>query len=153
MTSNLGFDHQSELHSVGFIENNTESGKKRAISALKKHYSSEFINRIDEIIYFEPTSKEALTRIALSALTDFYNKVEQTGHFIKSDPAIPEYLAEISNSAPGGVRDLLKNISNLIEIPTINIIISSDQAGKKPISVSLTNDGIKVCEESEALLG
>ena len=151
MTSNLGSARSEHKGRAGFIEAKSES-EKNAFAILKKHYTNEFLNRFDEIIYFKSLGLNSLTAIAEKHLRSFTDKIINLGHNIEFCPDIYSIIAEKSYNSPEGIRALLKSISKNIELPVINIIISAKDNEKKHLYVSVHENEISVTETNGALL-
>lgn len=151
MTANFRSENASAKSNVGFVEDARCSLKNRIIASVEKQYGSEFINRFDDVIFFEPITQEFLTKIADNRLSSFSDKVIKSGHTIEFCPAISAHLAKISSFTTGGIRALQRNISRMIESPVIDAISTCEANAKKHFEVTLENDAVKVSEMEKVL--
>ena len=75
------------------------------------------MSRIDEIIVFDPLTKEqliAITRLLLSSLVD---RIEGTGVFIELDSGVAEAIASAAAAQGNGARDLRRHMTRMVENP------------------------------------
>ena len=87
------------------------------LSALKARFRPEFLNRVDDIVYFDPLGKEILERIAVHMLQELRQRGESIGLSIDFAEALPRFLVNKSFSATYGARPLRRAILRLIEDP------------------------------------
>ena len=143
MTSNLGYESNQKIRKTGFIENTDNDTV--ILSALKKHYTSDFLNRFDDIIHFKKSSKDTLEQIAVKKLDELKSKASENGYEVILDPQLPSFLADKSSSESGGVRSLIRIISDTIERPLIEFIISTSPT-PKDIYVSIEEKSVYISE-------
>ena len=153
MTSNQTGRAVQSKGKLGFVENLKDDGRSYAISAIEKHYSNEFINRFDEIVYFDSIDCEFLAKIAEGRLSNFAESVIKNGHDIKFCPEVSSYIAKISANSLGGIRGLHKNISDRIEKPIIEMITSKKDGEPMNFYVCVEGDRLDIRQLREALLG
>ena len=139
-TSNLGHSRISE--SVGF-ENRATARGADPISALKKHYSEELINRFDEIILFNPLTDETLEKIVLNRLEELSFSLKSKGYTLIYDDAIAEEIVSSSKKAGLGARTILREISGEIEDKIINVLLS-DAHSESILEIKSENGEITV---------
>ncbi len=140
MTSNAGSSTKSG--SVGFGRSANEQGKDRAMKALGDFLRPEFINRVDEVVYFNQLTEEdfkSIAKIMLKELTD--NLSEKGIHFVW-DESVLDYLVKKSYSAAYGARNLRRQIQKDLEDPIATKIIDSYQHPFTQMKV--TADGEKL---------
>jgi len=120
MTSNVGVRQASELGAgVGFkTASSLETGeavKKTIKKELMKQFPPEFINRIDEIVYFDNLSKESLRKIIEIELTNIKKMTEENGYsFILTDRA-KDFLIDSGYDEKFGARHLNRSIKKNLE--------------------------------------
>lgn len=120
LTSNVGQKKASEFGmSVGF-KNSEETTKAENSSSiikkeLSKSFSPEFLNRIDEIIYFDSLSKEDLIKIIEVELKKMYPRFEEIGYKITISKDLKEKMAESGYDPKYGARPLKRVIQRYIE--------------------------------------
>jgi ATP-dependent Clp protease ATP-binding subunit ClpC len=120
LTSNVGQRKASEFGmSVGF-KNSEETAKAENSSSiikkeLSKSFSPEFLNRIDEVIYFDPLSKEDLIKIIEVELKKMYPRFEEIGYKITVSKDLKDKMAESGYDPKYGARPLKRVIQRYIE--------------------------------------
>ncbi len=123
MTSNAGSD--KAVGSVGFGRSADEQGRERVMKALQEFLRPEFINRVDEIIYFNHLTREHFADIARIMLDELRDSLKEKGYSFSYDEALVALLVEKSYSATYGARNLRRTIQKELEDPIASRIIES----------------------------
>ena len=123
MTSNAGSDRKEG--SVGFNKTVNEQGKDRAMKALQGFLRPEFINRVDEIVYFHKLTEENFKPIARLMLDELKASMKEKGLTFTYDDALVDYLVKKSYSATYGARNLRRTIQKEVEDSMAIAIINS----------------------------
>ena len=123
MTSNAGSDKSGGA--VGFGRSGDELGKERVMKALQEFLRPEFINRVDEIVYFHQLTKENFAGIARIMLGELTDSLAAKGFTFLYDDALVNYLVEKSYSAAYVARNLRRCIQKELEDPMAVRIIES----------------------------
>ena len=118
MTSNAGSD-KSAGGTVGFGRSSDEQDKERVMKALQSFLRPEFINRVDEIVYFHQLTKDNFRGIATIMLNELAESLSAKGFTFIYDDALLDYLVEKSYSAAYGARNLRRCIQKELEDPMI----------------------------------
>ena len=113
MTSNVG----GRLLSDAGAEAGPEETEKVLMDELRRVFRPEFLNRIDEIIVFEPLAREQLTQIVDLLLERLREVVGGQGMKLEVSAAATEFLAEQGYDAEYGARPLKRAIQRLVENP------------------------------------
>ncbi|MCI9166081.1 MAG: ATP-dependent Clp protease ATP-binding subunit, partial [Oscillospiraceae bacterium] len=113
MTSNAGSDRKEGT--VGFNKSTSELGKDRAMKALQQFLRPEFINRVDEIVYFNRLTEENFQPIARLMLDELTASLREKGLTFSYDDALVRYLVGKSYSAAYGARNLRRTIQKEVE--------------------------------------
>ena len=138
MTSNAGSEAKGS-GSVGFGATAAEQGRERAMKALEGFLRPEFINRVDEIVYFNRLTEDNFKAIAAIMLGELKTNLAEKGITFSWDEALLSYLVKKSYSAVYGARNLRRQIQKDLEDPIATLIINSYRA---PITqVKATSDG------------
>ncbi|MCI1720736.1 MAG: ATP-dependent Clp protease ATP-binding subunit [Bacteroidales bacterium] len=129
MTSNIGSKELKDFGAgVGYATATKRdvAGKNREIidKAIKKTFSPEFLNRLDEQILFNPLTKADLEKIIDIELKGVYARVEEIGYKLKISPAAKKFVAGAGYDPQYGARPLKRAIQKLIEDPVSEAIIS-----------------------------
>ena len=110
MTSNIGSDiiqlYMNKIVEGGDKENLMEECKRDVLTILKKSVRPEFINRIDEIIMFEPLTQEAIYGILDIQLREVKGKLAENGVNISFSKEFVDYLAEKGFDPAYGARPI-----------------------------------------------
>jgi len=112
MTSNVGSTAIFEL-----AGKDPESARKEAMQALRASFRPEFINRIDEIVIFNPLGKEQLERIVVLLLRGVEKLLEERQITLDLTPAANELLLREGYDPAYGARPLRRTIQRLIQDP------------------------------------
>ena len=124
MTSNAGSD-KSAGGTVGFGRSSDEQDKERVLKALQSFLRPEFINRVDEIVYFHQLTKDNFRGIATIMLNELAESLSAKGFTFIYDDTLLDYLVEKSYSAAYGARNLRRCIQKELEDPMAVRIIES----------------------------
>jgi ATP-dependent Clp protease ATP-binding subunit ClpB len=138
MTSNVGSTAIFEL-----AEKDPERARKEAMDALRASFRPEFINRIDEIVIFNPLGKEQLARIVVLLLKDVEKLLSDRQITLELAPAATELLLREGYDPAYGARPLRRTIQRLIQDPLALEILNGtilpgdhlrvDRDGKKDV--------------------
>ncbi|MBQ0038669.1 MAG: ATP-dependent Clp protease ATP-binding subunit [Clostridiales bacterium] len=123
MTSNAGSD--KAVGAVGFGKSEGEQGKERVMKALQDFLRPEFINRVDEIVYFNQLSRDNFKGIARIMLGELTQSLGDKGYHFTYDDVLVDHLVEKSYSAAYGARNLRRTIQKELEDKMATAIINS----------------------------
>ena len=98
MTSNAGSDARTSAGSVGFGRTADQQGRERAMKALESFLRPEFINRVDEIVYFNKLTEDNFKAIAAIMLRELQDALKEKGITFTWDDALLDYLVKKSYS-------------------------------------------------------
>ncbi len=113
MTTNAGSN--TKVGSVGFGRTANEQGKDRAMKALNDFLRPEFINRVDEIVYFNQLSEDNFKGIAVLMLKELVGTLKEKEINFTWDETLLNYLVKKSYSATYGARNLRRLIQKELE--------------------------------------
>ena len=113
MTTNAGSN--TKVGSVGFGRTANEQGKERAMKALQDFLRPEFINRVDEIVYFNQLTEDNFKRIAELMLNELKEALADKGITFQWEDSLLDYLVKKSYSAAYGARNLRRLIQKELE--------------------------------------
>ncbi len=125
MTSNVGAQNLDEGRSMGLRAVKSidvdgkgyESMKQRIGDELKRTFRPEFLNRVDEVIFFHPLSKEQILAIVDVELKTVRNQLKQQGMPLEVSAEAKELLAKEGFDPAYGARPLRRSVQRLIEDP------------------------------------
>ena len=142
MTSNAGSN--SKVGSVGFDRTAEEQGKDRAMKALQDFLRPEFINRVDEIVYFHQLSEDNFKDIAALMLQELKDSLAEKHITLTWDESLLRYLVKKSYSATYGARNLRRCIQKELEDVIAQRIIDSWQNPVTHLNVLADEDKIQL---------
>ncbi|MBO5845076.1 MAG: ATP-dependent Clp protease ATP-binding subunit, partial [Clostridia bacterium] len=142
MTSNIGASYKRSV-SLGFSPSGSEVQSKYtedALASLKERFAPEFLNRIDDIIVFEPLSSENIKIISKNMLAELSSRAKAIGITLCFEEEVAIYLAERAYDESYGARSLRRHIVHLIEDRLSTLILEGSIASKDTVTVSAKND-------------
>ncbi|SFV34148.1 ATP-dependent Clp protease ATP-binding subunit [Thermoflavifilum thermophilum] len=128
MTSNIGVRQLKDFGAgVGFVtaaRSNEEENTRAVIEkALKRTFSPEFLNRIDDVVIFNPLSKEHIFAIIDIIMKDVHKRLENMGVKLELTQAAKEFLADKGYDTQFGARPLHRAIQKYLEDPLAEEIL------------------------------
>jgi ATP-dependent Clp protease ATP-binding subunit ClpA len=140
MTTNAG--SSTKVGSVGFGRTANEQGKDRAMKALNDFLRPEFINRVDEIVYFNQLSEDNFKGIAVLMLKELVGTLKEKEINFTWDDTLLDYLVKKSYSATYGARNLRRLIQKELEDA---IAVRLIEGWQSPVSqLKAVSDGEKL---------
>jgi ATP-dependent Clp protease ATP-binding subunit ClpC len=150
MTSNIGARQLKDFgQGVGFntqarkdsIEDNSKSVIEKA---MKKTFSPEFLNRIDDIIIFNSLEQEHIFEIIDISLKDLYGRLEGMGFTLNLTPTAKKFVAEKGFDPQFGARPLNRAIQKYVEDPLAEFILTESPTEGSELKAVLNKakDGI-----------
>ena len=132
MTSNIGSTYLQEA-GAGLDRVNeevraerTEEAHKRVMEALQAHFKPEFLNRVDDIIFFNPLGKEQLTKIVDLRLEDLRRLLADRKITLELTPAAKELIFTEGYDVQFGARPLKRSIQRLVQDPLAMKILDGE---------------------------
>ena len=129
MTSNIGSRELEEYgHGIGFdaAGKNVETNRKALVDkAIKKAFSPEFINRIDEQVHFKQLERQDIERIIDIELKELRKRVENAGYSLHITPGAKCFVAGKGFDPKFGARPLKRAIQKYVENPVAEYIIAA----------------------------
>ena len=168
MTSNVGSRELDEYGSgVGFATSGKSVSKNRQSvleKAIRKSFPPEFINRVDERIFFNALTKEDIEKIIDIELKDLRTRAEEAGYKLVVTPSAKRFIADAGFDPAFGARPLKRAVMKYVEDPVSEFIISDrilqgrrkkGSSGLRTLRVGLTADKentlVSLKEEETAL--
>ena len=150
MTSNIGLKEVQDFGTkIGFNDSETESAansKSIIEKNLKKTFKPEFINRLDEIVYFNYLSQDDVIKIIELRLKDFENHLKEIGFTLKIDKKIKEFILEKGFNKLYGAREIQRTIQKYVEDPISDEMLRKQmpKSGKIGLTYNIKADKINV---------
>ena len=128
MTSNVGSRELDEYGSgVGFVTSgrNVVDNRRTVLNkALRRTFPPEFINRIDEVIFFDSLTPESIAKIVNIELKALQRRILEAGYSLDIAPAVKKFIAVAGFDPSYGARPLRRVIQRFVEDPVSEFIIS-----------------------------
>ena len=128
MTSNVGSREVQDYGSgIGFATagKNVEVDRKGVVEkAVRKAFPPEFINRVDEQVYFNSLSRETIEEIIDIELKDLRERALEAGYKLTITPAAKRLVADAGYDPAYGARPLKRAVMRYVEDPVSEFIIS-----------------------------
>jgi ATP-dependent Clp protease ATP-binding subunit ClpC len=158
MTSNIGTKHLVSRSQVGFGAlkgtQSTREIEELVLKELRRDFSPEFINRIDEVIVFHPLSRPELLRIGRLLLDDVAATLTGKGATLDVDEAAIEWLLTQSGDDPNmGARPLRRAIQKHVEDPVSELLIAARDEKVDGIEVRVGAEGLSVTAREREPIG
>ncbi|NKB34297.1 MAG: ATP-dependent chaperone ClpB [Pseudomonadales bacterium] len=139
MTSNLGSDRIQDLMAEGIVdENSYDQVKKTVLDTVVKHFSPEFVNRIDESVVFHPLYKDQIRAIAEIQIELLNRRLVDSELSIQLSAEVLDHIAEVGYDPVYGARPLKRAIQNSIENPLAQEVLSGVYVPGDRIAVELS---------------
>ena len=142
MTTNAGSNTKSG--SLGFGGSLNDMGRERALKALNDFLRPEFINRVDEIVYFNQLTEENFRSIAELMLTEVKDAIAERGITLSWNDTLVDYLVKHSYSVTYGARNLRRTIQKDVEDAIAEKVIERRGENVARIRLSASDDKVKV---------
>jgi len=132
MTSNIGARDLKDFGTgVGFAtkaksDNEEEQSKGIITKALKKTFSPEFLNRIDDVVVFNSLKKEHIFKIIDIVLRSVYKRIQELGFQITLTDAAKDFISEKGYDPNYGARPLHRAIQKYLEDPLAEEILNAN---------------------------
>ncbi|MCD4686135.1 MAG: AAA family ATPase [Anaerolineae bacterium] len=120
MTSNLGTEFARKGGALGFVPNGDPdlvADHKKIDEAMRKTFRPEFLNRIDEIIIFEPLTVAHVRQMVDLQMKDIADRLEELGLYVALTEDARTKLAETGFDPEFGARPLRRALQRLVESP------------------------------------
>ena len=142
MTTNAGSNTKSG--SLGFGGSLNDMGRERALKALNEFLRPEFINRVDEIVYFNQLTEENFRSIAELMLTEVKDAIAERGITLSWNDTLVDYLVKHSYSVTYGARNLRRTIQKDVEDAIAEKVIERRGENVARIRLSASDDKVKI---------
>ncbi len=146
MTSNVGIRDLKDFgQGVGFatkarISAQEEHNKSVIQSALKRTFSPEFLNRIDDIVIFNSLKKEHIFQIIDISLKDLYDRMKSMGYSLTLTEKAKDFVADKGYDPQYGARPLHRAIQKYIEDPLAEFILQNNPEPGSHFKAKLNED-------------
>jgi ATP-dependent Clp protease ATP-binding subunit ClpC len=151
MTSNIGTADIKKSDGLGFTkvssDQSYEKMKTKLLEEVKKLFSPEFLNRMDEIIVFKQLSKISMKKIVDILISEVESRLTERNIKFDLDESSKELLVEKGFDPEFGARPIKRTIRRLIEDPLSEEILKGNVKDGKHIRLVRADDKIKFKEK------
>lgn len=142
LTSNLG--SQYLLEGIDQDGNITQEARSQVEDLLKHSFRPEFLNRLDEIVFYKPLTRDNITHIADLQIEDLNRRLEDKQLSCEVSQAAMEYIIDNGYDPIYGARPLKRFIQRTVETLIAKTILSSDLLPGSVLTVDVENGELKV---------
>lgn len=146
MTSNLGSQYiQQQFENINASNRNAvvEETKTQVMAMLKKTIRPEFLNRIDEIIMFQPLSKAEIADVVRLQMNAVSKMLEPQGFTLRVTDAAIDYLADVGFDPEFGARPVKRAIQRYVLNDMSKRILAEEVNRDKPIIIDANGAGLQ----------
>lgn len=146
MTSNIGARKAAELGSgLGFVSNEDSNKKSIIEKELKKKFTPEFLNRLDQIVYFNSLSDDNLKNIVKLEINKFNNRLNNIEYNITYTDDVVDYIhVEAVKKKEFGARPIIRLIQKNIEDKITELMLENEYKPNYTFSASCVNGEIVI---------
>lgn len=138
MTSNIGSNYLLEaIETDGQI---TQQVRDHVFSELRLHFRPEFLNRIDDIILFQPLSEKTITSIVEKLFEELQTRLDDQHIRLHMTDDAKRFIAKESYDPIYGARPLKRFIQQHVETMLARAIIRGDVKPHETITIHVDND-------------
>ena len=142
LTSNLGSNYILEgINSNGEI---SEDAKNKVNELLRKSFRPEFLNRLDEIVFYKPLAKNEISKILDLLVVDLQRRLSDKHINLELTDAAKDYLIENGYDEVYGARPLKRFVTKKLETLIAEKILSQEIKPKTKITVDYKDGNLKI---------
>ena len=150
LTSNLG--SQFLLDGIGADGEISQEARDQVNELLKRSFRPEFLNRLDEIVFYKPLTRENVTHIIDLMVTDLNRRLEDKQLTVELTPAAKDHIIEAAYDPIYGARPLRRYLQHTVETLISRKIVSDQVEPSSRITVEC-RDGELTVDSREVLTG
>lgn len=157
MTSNLGTrEVRDQGMGIGFTNEKSVSKEKidsSIMKELKKFFKPEFLNRLDDVIVFNPLEKEHIFQIFDVEIVGLKGRIKGLGYTLEISDSMKEYVVNEGFDAENGARPLKRSIEKHIEDPISEELLKGDINEGDVLFIDYVDEKIVVSIKKELVRG
>jgi ATP-dependent Clp protease ATP-binding subunit ClpC len=141
-TSNIGAKAASDFgKGIGFNENESENTKRILLKQLKNKFPPEFLNRLDDVIYFNSLNNDNLKDIIKVEIEKLHKRVNNLGYKISYDEKVLDFILEkIKDDSEFGARPIMRTIQDVIENKITDTLLENAYPSDYTFSISYNSE-------------
>ncbi len=145
MTSNVGSTATKDGGGVGFVTSDEDLGKKieeTVMGEITRYFRPEFLNRIDEIVFFNPLLRKDLFRIINLELAKVEERLRSRNLVLHLSDSARDYLIDEGYNPEYGARPLRRTIEKHIEDPMAEEMLKGKLPENSLVEIDCGKDGL-----------
>ena len=144
MTSNIGAKQASEMgKGLGFVTDESSNKKSIIEKSLKQTFTPEFINRIDQIVYFNSLSEDNLKEIVKLEINKFIKRLNELNYNLTYTEEVVEHLHSFAiKQKEYGARPIIRLIQDKIEDQITDLMLKNEYEENYTFVATYENEGI-----------
>ena len=141
-TSNIGAKTASDFaRGIGFNENEGENSKRILLKQLKNKFPPEFLNRVDDVIYFNSLTEDNLKKIIKLEINKFEERLNEIGYNINYNDDIIDYIFNIiKDEKEYGARPIMRAIQDTVEDVITDALLEDEYDKGHTFNISYIED-------------
>lgn len=141
-TSNIGAKSASDFgKGIGFNENESGNTKKILLRELKNKFPPEFLNRLDDVIYFNALSTDDLKSVIKLEIEKLSSRVKSIGYDIEYNDNVIDYILDsIKDDKEFGARPIMRAIQDIIEDKITDALLENNYEQGYKFKISCCSD-------------
>ena len=145
-TSNAGAKTANDFSKgIGFDDDQEENRKRILLKQLKNKFPPEFLNRLDNVIYFNSLSDDDLRKIIRLEIGKLQDRLLEIGHSLEyDDDTVDRILELIKEEKEYGARPVIRTIQNEIEDKITDLILENDYPNGNTFRTKVENKNLLV---------
>jgi ATP-dependent Clp protease ATP-binding subunit ClpC len=136
----IGFKHATD-ESDEEITRRHEGYSRRADEYIRKFFKPEFLNRLDEIVHFNPLGRAEAREIARLELGYLRDRLEDSGYLVRFKDSVADRIVEEGFSASYGARNIKRAISRMVEDPISEMVLEGKLRVREEVTYSMDEQG------------
>lgn len=154
LTSNVGSEFFREMSKIGFespsakeeveIENKSKAFREQVMDALKKTFRPEFLNRLDDIVVFNPLTRKEIEKIVDIQLDQLKEKLKDRNLNIVIDNSVRKHIVDAGFDPDYGARPIKRMIQKTILDKLADRIIKGEFSNAKKVKISFKGSNIDI---------
>ena len=149
MTSNSGSRQVKEFGAgVGFSASadgiTAEAAEHIVRKALQRQFAPEFLNRLDEIVMFDPLTREGVEQIADLEIRALAQRLQTAGRQVSFSPEAKRFVAQKGFDPQYGARSLRRTLQEYVEDPLCDLLLEGENGESILVELDEANDRLKV---------
>ena len=148
MTSNIGVKEAMNRSTIGYGSANTDKNiemESKIRKSLEKHFKPEFINRLDEIVYFNQLTETNIKSITELGIKELIKRCAENNYELHVTNGVIDQIAEMAYDPDYNAREVGRTIERELENLIMNKIIESEMISGGKFTISYTKkSGFKI---------